>query len=237
MEADSLVYRAKLADQMGRHKEMAQLIYQLAQNNKSLNIDERNLLSVAYKHVVGSQRNAWRVVSAIEAKEAARGGGETRKLACARTYKEKIAKEVNDTCNELLGLLNEELLPQSRQAEERVFYLKLKADYYRYLSEVLTGTDRDEVVESALLAYKEADSIAHKELPPTHPVRLGVSLNQSVFFFETLNSSDRACETARTAYNLAVDELNRLSEKEFQDSAVVLQLLRENLKQWEGDLQ
>src|SRR5438128_2550002 len=55
----------------------------------------------------------------------------------------------------------------------------------------------NEGVNSALLAYKEADSIAHKELPATHPVRLGVALNFSVFYFEVLNSPDRACDHAR----------------------------------------
>lgn len=68
-----------------------------------------------------------------------------------------------------------------------------KGDYHRYLAEFATGNDRKEAAENSLVAYKAASDIALNELPPTHPIRLGLALNFSVFYYEILNSPDRAC--------------------------------------------
>ncbi len=68
-----------------------------------------------------------------------------------------------------------------------------KGDYHRYLAEFATGNDRKEAAENSLVAYKAASDIAMIELPPTHPIRLGLALNFSVFYYEILNSPDRAC--------------------------------------------
>lgn len=68
-----------------------------------------------------------------------------------------------------------------------------KGDYHRYLAEFATGNDRKEAAENSLVAYKAASDIAMSELAPTHPIRLGLALNFSVFYYEILNSPDRAC--------------------------------------------
>lgn len=73
------------------------------------------------------------------------------------------------------------------------FCLRRKGDYHRYLAEFATGNDRKEAAENSLVAYKAASDIAMIELPPTHPIRLGLALNFSVFYYEILNSPDRAC--------------------------------------------
>lgn len=41
----------------------------VAQQPKELSVEERNLLSVAYKNVIGSRRASWRVISSIEGKD------------------------------------------------------------------------------------------------------------------------------------------------------------------------
>lgn len=74
------------------------------------------------------------------------------------------------------------------------FPLLRKGDYHRYLAEFATGNDRKEAAENSLVAYKAASDIALTELPPTHPIRLGLALNFSVFYYEILNSPDRACK-------------------------------------------
>ena len=68
-----------------------------------------------------------------------------------------------------------------------------KGDYHRYLAEFATGNDRKEAAENSLMAYKAANDIAQNELTSTHPIRLGLALNFSVFYYEILNSPDRAC--------------------------------------------
>ncbi|CAI9760739.1 unnamed protein product [Fraxinus pennsylvanica] len=75
----------------------------------------------------------------------------------------------------------------------------MKGDYHRYLAEFKTGAERKEAVENTLSAYKSAQDIASAELGPTHPIRLGLALNFSVFYYEILNSPDCEAQKAREA--------------------------------------
>ena len=68
-----------------------------------------------------------------------------------------------------------------------------KGDYHRYKAEFSSGDDRKLAAESSLVAYKSASDVAMVDLPPTHPIRLGLALNFSVFYYEILNSPERAC--------------------------------------------
>ena len=74
--------------------------------------------------------------------------------------------------------------------------------------------------ESSLSAYEEASKIANVELPPTHPIRLGLALNFSVFYYEIINSPDKACQLAKQAFDDAIAELDTLSEESYKDSTV-----------------
>ena len=87
----------------------------------------------------------------------------------------------------------------------------------------------------ALDSYQQASTIANKELPPTHPIRLGLALNFSVFYYEILNSPDRACHIAKQAFDDAIAELDTLSEESYKDSTLIMQLLRDNLTLWTSD--
>lgn len=112
-----------------------------------------------------------------------------------------------------------------------------KGDYHRYLAEFATGTDRKDAAESSLVAYKAASDIAMADLQPTHPIRLGLALNFSVFYYEILNSPDRACRLAKAAFDDAIAELDSLSEESYKDSTLIMQLLRDNLTLWTSDMQ
>lgn len=86
------------------------------------------------------------------------------------------------------------------------------------------------------MAYKAASEIATTDLPPTHPIRLGLALNFSVFYYEILNSPERACRLAKTAFDDAIAELDTLSEDSYKDSTLIMQLLRDNLTLWASDV-
>lgn len=77
-----------------------------------------------------------------------------------------------------------------------------------------------------------ATDVAQTELTPTHPIRLGLALNFSVFYYEILNSPDRACHLAKQAFDDAIAELDSLSEESYRDSTLIMQLLRDNLTLW-----
>jgi 14-3-3 protein epsilon len=73
-------------------------------------------------------------------------------------------------------------------------------------------------------------------LAPTHPIRLGLALNYSVFNYEILGSPDRACQLAKQAFDDAIAELDSLNEDSYKDSTLIMQLLRDNLTLWTSDM-
>lgn len=230
---DELVSYAKLAEQAERYDDMADRMNRVVtKGNSELSNEERNLLSVAYKNVVGARRSSWRVLSSIEQKDKS-----AEKQAFTKEYRTQVQNELTKICGEVLGLLDGHLIKDVGPPESKVFYLKMKGDYYRYLAEVETSDEdkRAEVVDSSEKAYKEALAVAEKELAPTHPIRLGLALNFSVFYYEITNAPDNACKLAKQAFDDAIAELDTLKEDSYKDSTLIMQLLRDNLTLWTSD--
>jgi 14-3-3 protein epsilon len=235
---DQHVYLAKLTEQAERYEEMVQYMEKLVTMSTpagELTVEERNLLSVAYKNVVGSLRAAWRIVSSIEQKEEGRKNEEH--VVLVKTYRSKVDEELSVVCAGILKLLDSHLIPSAVSSESKVFYLKMKGDYHRYMAEFKAGDERKTAAEDTMLAYKAAQDIALVELAPTHPIRLGLALNFSVFYYEILNSSEKACSMAKQAFEEAIAELDTLGEESYKDSTLIMQLLRDNLTLWTSDMQ
>ncbi|CED82111.1 14-3-3 protein [Phaffia rhodozyma] len=232
---ESNVYLAKLAEQAERYEEMVEHMKRVASTDQELTVEERNLLSVAFKNVIGARRASWRIVSSIEQKEESKGND--TQVTMIRTYREKIETELAKICEDILEVLEKHLIPSAASGESKVFYHKMMGDYHRYLAEFAAGDKRKTSADKSLEAYKAASDVAMTELPPTHPIRLGLALNFSVFYYEILNSPDRACHLAKQAFDDAIAELDTLSEESYKDSTLIMQLLRDNLTLWTSDMQ
>jgi len=232
---EEAVYMAKLAEQAERYSEMVDYMKTVAKLNVELTVEERNLLSVAYKNVVGARRASWRIISSIEQKEESKGNA--THVTRIKEYRSKVEKEVSDICMDILSLLDEHLIKSATSGESKVFYFKMKGDYHRYLAEFATGNDRKDAAQNSLTAYKQASEVAVTDLPPTHPIRLGLALNFSVFYYEILNSPDRACQLAKQAFDDAIAELDNVTEDSYKDTTLIMQLLRDNLTLWTSDMQ
>lgn len=237
---EELVQKAKLAEQAERYDDMAKAMKSVTERDtEELSNEERNLLSVAYKNVVGARRSSWRVISSIEQKTE----GSERKQAMAKEYREKVETELTEICKDVLGLLENFLIKNAKNPESKVFYLKMKGDYYRYLAEVATAEQKDEIVKSSEASYTDAFEVAsckdgkNEALSPTHPIRLGLALNFSVFNYEIKNDKDKAKSMAKEAFDDAIAELDTLSEESYKDSTLIMQLLRDNLTLWTSDTQ
>jgi len=230
-----MVYKAKLAEQAERYDEMVENMKEVADQGSELTVEERNLLSVAYKNVIGARRASWRILSSVEQKEEPKGC--EQRLNLIRCYRSKVETELQDICNDVLAVLEKKLLVNATSGESKVFYFKMKGDYHRYLAEFATGNDRKQAADNSLGAYKAASDIAMNELPPTHPIRLGLALNFSVFYYEILSNPERACRLAKAAFDEAIAELDTLSEESYKDSTLIMQLLRDNLTLWTSDMQ
>ncbi|CAI0557959.1 unnamed protein product [Linum tenue] len=160
---------------------MVDAMKKLASLNVELTVEERNLLSVGYKNVIGARRASWRILSSIEQKE--EGKGNEQNVKRIKGYRQK-----------------------------------------------------KEVADQSMKAYQAASTAAEADLPPTHPIRLGLALNYSVFYYEILNSPERACHLAKQAFDEAIHELDSLSEESYKDSTLIMQLLRDNLTLWTSDM-
>jgi len=223
------IYLARLAEQAERYDEMAQAMKRVAQLGDELSVEERNLLSVAYKNVVGSRRASLRIISSIEQKEESRGKEDH--LVKAREYRRKVEKELTDICNDILDVLDKNLIKSSSPAESQVFYYKMKGDYFRYLAESTTGEPRTQAADNALVAYKAASEVS-QQLLPTNPIRLGLALNFSVFYYEIMNAPDNAIQLAKQAFDNAIEQLESLTDETYKDSTLIMQLLRDNITLW-----
>ncbi|KAF1867435.1 hypothetical protein Lal_00049864 [Lupinus albus] len=264
-ERETFVYTAKLAEQAERYEEMVEAMKNVAKLNVELTVEERNLLSVGYKNVVGARRASWRILSSIEQKEESKGNDLNVKRI--REYRQKVESELDKICSDIMIVIDEHLIPSGPGGEPSVFFYKMKGDYYRYLAEFKSGDDRKEAADQSMKAYQHcyplfvlsfslfrgeengerrrfrvmfifqtAFTTAEAELPSTHPIRLGLALNFSVFYYEILNSPERACHLAKQAFDEAISELDSLSEESYKDSTLIMQLLRDNLTLWTSDI-
>merc|ERR1712228_515457 len=100
----------------------------------------------------------------------------------------KVEAELQNICDTILGLLDKDLIPKAGSGESKVFYQKMKADYFRYIAEFSDGDAKAKAAENARQAYEEAQKVAQKDLAVTHPIRLGLALNFSVFQYEVLSN-------------------------------------------------
>jgi len=233
MSREQNVYFAKLAEQAERYDEMAEYMMNVGMSGSELSVEERNLLSVAYKNAVGSRRAAWRIITSVEQKEKSKGNDDN--AAFAHEFCKKVETELQKICDDILELLGDTLIAKAENDESKVFYQKMKADYHRYIAEFTDGAKKTEAAEAARQAYEEAKKVAEGSLAVTHPIRLGLALNFSVFQYEVLQEPESACKMARTAFEDAIAELDNVAEDSYKDSTLIMQLLRDNLTLWTSD--
>merc|ERR1712190_62371 len=112
-----------------------------------LSVEEHNLLSVAYKNAVGSRRAAWRIITSVEQKENSKGNEQN--AAYAKEYCKKVEAELDDICNKILAVLDDSLIGKATTGESKVFYQKMKADYYRYIAEYNAGDAKNKAANDA----------------------------------------------------------------------------------------
>lgn len=220
---------ARLAEQAERYEDMIEYMKRVATMGAELSLEERNLLSVAFKNAVGARRSAWRAIHSLEQREASSKGPAA--MALVQNYRGTVEAELNAKCMEILDILSSALIPKASDSEASVFYMKMKGDYHRYLAEFASGESHQKHAQDAHGAYDQAWNVA-QGLPATHPIRLGLALNFSVFYYEVYSSPDKACSLAKASFDEALAGMEKLDEEQIKDSATIMQLLQDNLNLW-----
>jgi len=247
MDLKQVLNLAKLAESAERYDDMCKFMHKLVKDKSgmkdgenTLAVEERNLLSVAYKNVVGSKRSSWRTLS---------GGSFTDiDATLVNDYKKDIEKELVEICIQVIDLLKKDqplinnLGDADTNQETKVFYFKMAGDYYRYLSELGEvkaledkNLSHESVKKSCEEMYQEAMDVASKSLNETHPTRLGLALNFSVCYYEILKEPQKACSLAKEAFDAAIEKLDTLNDASYKDSTLIMQLLRDNLTLWTSE--
>jgi 14-3-3 protein epsilon len=229
-EREVTLFLAQILDQIDRHQDVVDAMKKVIQLNADLNSDERNLLSVAYKATIGSlSRDSLRIIAAIVEHEGVRGNEQRVERLVA--YKATILGELEQYCNELIGLVDAQLLPAAKTPESRVFYEKLKADYYRYVCEWKPEAGKSEPADKAKQCYEKKKN----EVPPSRPTSLWLILNYSGFLYEIIGQKPEAIELARKTYNDCSTTVDDNSDNSYSEATMVLQLLRDNAALWTED--
>jgi len=227
LDIKKLVELVRVAETAERYEDMCtfveKLVHMKSKKGEDLDVDERNLLSVAYKNVVGAKRASWRTLA---------GGFDDADEELLKKYKTLVEDELEAICEEVISLLTHHLCKnvKGNGDETEVFYLKMCGDYYRYLSEF--RTESDDIKKSAEEYYKKAMDVAEANLNETHPTRLGLALNFSVCYYEILKEPEKACDLAKKSFDAAIEKLDTLNDASYKDSTLIMQLLRDNLTLW-----
>jgi 14-3-3 protein epsilon len=224
---------ARLAEQAERYEDMVEYMKRVASMGFELSLDERNLLSVAYKNSVGARRQAWRAINQLETREASKPAV----AAIIKDYRAKVEVELNSKCAEILNTLAGELIPKASSPDVKVFYLKMKGDYHRYLAEFAErdSAEYGQASQDAHDSYELAMQSA-AELPATHSIRLGLALNFSVFYYEVFGKPDSAIKLASESFTAAAADIDKVDQDTYKEAEQIMQLLRDNLQLWSSDM-
>ena len=230
---EEYVYLAKLYERAERFPDMVKAINKFVELDPKLTKDERNILSAGYKNIISDKRASWRLLNSMEKKEEKKNSSQSANI---HDIKNNIERELNQICNEIQNIIDKYLVPNAVEPEMKVFFFKLKGDYYRYKCEFASGKDFDDACEKAEKVYKEAFQIANKEIPITNSTRLGLALNYSVFYYEIKGLKEEACNIAKNAFDESMKVLDDLEKSKAKDTLLIIQLLKENLILWSNEM-
>ena len=227
-QVEEKIFLARVAEQAERYEDMVGFLREVLQaKGGSVNADERNLLSVAFKNLISSKRQACRTITAIE-----QNPKYAKFLDALLKYKGDIESKLAADCQLIIDMINELVLSTTCENEAKAFFVKMVGDYYRYIAENAKGDDLERVKQAANKAYQEANGI---DLAPCNPIKLGLALNYSVFNYEVLKDHATACKLADDALQSALDKIDELEEDDFGDAKSIIELLKENLTLWKEE--
>ena len=222
---EECVFLSRLNEKAEKYPEMFKYINKYVELDPKLSKEERNILCSGYKYIISDKRNSLRILNNIEKRN-------TYQLAYIKEIRENIEKELYQILLDIEKMLDKYLIPNAIDIENKVFYLKLKADFMRYKCEISYGKELDDINSKTEKIYKEANDIANKELMISNSTRLGLALNYSVFFYDIKKMKEEAINIAKNAFDDAMKILDNLEISKAKDTLLIIQMLKENLIFW-----
>ena len=233
---DDYVFLMKLFQKTERYPEMVKAINKYVEQIPVLNEEERKLLCDGYKNIISDKRNSLRLLSNLSKKEEEEGKQINHKKQI-NIIREKIESELLSIFEEVHSILDKYLIPNAQNTETKVFYMKIKADYYRYHCEFAENDAFEEAKDNAERIYKEAYDLALKDISIYNSIRLGLALNYSVFEYEIMDNKNDAYNIAQKAYDEVMKVVDDLEKDRTSENLLLIQLLKENLNLWNNEME
>jgi 14-3-3 protein epsilon len=236
---EDILYLSHHCHQAGKESSMRDYLTQFIEDGYDLNCKERQMLSLAYGASVSKHRTSLRNMHALVHNYAS----DEHMISTTTQLKKVIEGQVVRLCTELLNLLKDKILPTCVTHEAKVYMLKIRADYERYMAEVSVSGEHSRWGEQSHNSYKASADLALCFLPPVHPTRLGLMLNFSVFYYDIYNSPERACILAKSTYDDAIEggifDKQKLETMDEDHSAAIeiMKCIRKNIIRWTGHMQ
>ena len=226
-ELSSLAQVALIAE---RYEDASKYIEELIKKKKEdLTKEEKNIFYKSFKYVVNSKRSAWLSINYLEEKEK-----NDERMEIIKNYKNIIEKDILDICKNVITLINNFLLTKAVTDESKMFYLKMKGDYYRYLCEFKALNENKNYLEESEKNYKNAIELS-QNISWIGTIKLGLYLNYSVFIYEIKKDTKKAIQIAKEAVKSAKKYSDKIKEEEDKDAEITIQVLKENINYWEED--
>lgn len=200
-------------------------VAQLAVSQKALTPEDEATVSVVTKARVDQLRRARRITSVVEERE--ENKGKVNRVIALRGFKSKVEEELAGLLTTYIRNIDSAFLKHPTSEPSKILFLKMKADFCRYLAEIQRMP-----AEKVQEAYVQAYDAARASLGAAHPLRTGIALNYSVFYYEIVGNKDTAVQIAKAAHDEGVNAARTLPPEEKDDAMEILNLIATNLKNW-----
>ena len=227
---EEYIYLSKLYEKAQRYEDMISSINNFIELNPKLSKEERNILSAGYKNILFDKRENWRFLTSMERKESKK---KSKQVIYIQEIKSHIEKEIKAIVGNVHNLIDNSLIKNCEDKESKVFYMRLKADHYRYLCEISKEKD---IMEKAEQIYKEAYNIAIKDLPPINNERIGICLNLALFYYEIKGDKKEGYKIAKNCFEESMKYFDETDKFKSKEALMLIQLLKENLIFWSSEM-
>jgi len=227
---EEYVYLSKLYEKAQRYEDMISAINDYIELDPKLTKEERNILSAGYKNILYDKRENWKFLSSMERKEMKK---KSKQVIYIQEIKNHIEKEIKKIVDNVHNIIDKYLIPNCEDNESKIFYMRLKADHYRYLCEL---SKEKEFIEKAEKIYKEAYNIAIKELPHINNERIGLCLNLALFYYEIKGDKNEGYKIAKNCFEESMKYLEDFQKFKSKEALMLIQLLKENLIFWSSEM-
>lgn len=237
MEADLLnkqrkllIFTAKSLQRAGFHTSALAVLKNAIDMDARLSPKHRVFLFDIVRCIVNPIRNVLRQLEEAKNKELR----ERHKPMAAKVQEliDKHFKHLELTCQDILSIVDQQLIPGSADIETKVDFMRLQGDLYRYVFEFASESRKEFYGVRCESVYDDACKIAQAQLPPSSLARLSLDLNRSLFLADFLKRIPDAVEFAESEVNKFLSTNIEMSEASYQKAMVFVRKLRDKIIQW-----